>query len=174
MSVNATPNVSPIISPLKIATTDSGCCIRVEGKGTMNESQAAREVALRTLDTSQTASVVFDLTACTYLDSTFLGCLLDLYKRCGRTAPPRFAVAASADQRKKLFSACGLDRVISHVDAAPPVRGEWIALPPESLNRQLLMRHVMECHRALAQVDTPMKVAFAKIADEIEKDLNKV
>jgi anti-anti-sigma factor len=162
-------------SPLKIATTDNGCCIRVEGKGTMNESQAAHEVAIRALQTSSSISVVLDLTSCSYLDSTFLGCILDLYKHYGRSGVPRFMVAGSSAQRHKLFAACGIEKVIPAVESAPPVHGEWVPLTStDTQSHQQLMRHVMECHRTLAQVDTPMKVAFAKIADEIEKDLNKV
>ena len=161
-------------SPLKIATIDAGCCIRVEGKGTMNESQTAHEVATRTLQTSQSINVVFDLTSCSYLDSTFLGCLLDLYKHFGKSESPRFVVAAPVEQRRKLFASCGIDKVIPAIDAPPATRSDWLPLTSETLNPQQLMRHVMECHRTLAQVDTPMKLAFAKIADEIEKDLNKV
>jgi hypothetical protein len=33
---------------------------------------------------------VFDLSACEYLDSTFLGCLMDVYRRFGRTQPQRY------------------------------------------------------------------------------------
>ena len=60
-------------SALKIAPTANGCVIRVEGRGTMNESTAAKNVALRTLKGDDSASVVFDLSNCEYLDSTFPG-----------------------------------------------------------------------------------------------------
>jgi hypothetical protein len=43
-------------SILKIAPTDAGCVIRVEGDGTMGQSPAAREVALNTLGADPTRS----------------------------------------------------------------------------------------------------------------------
>ena len=162
------PNQPTVV---KVAPTDRGCCIRVEGCGTMQESHAAQDVAARTLLTSPEAVVVFDLCDCEYLDSTFIGCLLQLYRNFGRTKPPRFTVAAPQVKRKKLLGACAIDKVLPSVDAPPEVLGQWVNLAQCKGDRTQLMRHVMECHRALAEVDCPMKGAFAKIADGIEKDL---
>jgi anti-anti-sigma regulatory factor len=156
---------------LKVAPTHQGCCIRVEGCATMQESQAAHDLAARTLGASPEAIVVFDLCDCDYLDSTFIGCLLQLYRAYGKSKPPRALVAAPEARRKKLLGACQIDRVLPSVDSPPPVLGQWVNLPFTRGDRVQLMRHVMECHRALAEVDCPMKTAFAKIADGIAKDL---
>jgi anti-anti-sigma regulatory factor len=156
---------------LKVAPTDQGCCIRVEGCATMQESQAAHDVAARTLEASPQAVVVFDLSDCEYLDSTFIGCLLQLHRAYGKCKPPRYLVAAPEPRRKKLLGACQIDKVLPSVDAPPAVLGNWVDLPIGRGDRTQLMRHVMECHRALAEVDCPMRNAFAKIADGIEKDL---
>jgi anti-anti-sigma regulatory factor len=137
----------------------------------MQESRAAQDVAARTLETSPDSMVVFDLSDCEYLDSTFIGCLLQLYRNFGKTKPPRFTVAATQVKRKKLLGACAIDKVLPSVDAPPSVLGQWVNLAHCKGDRTQLMRHVMECHRALAEVDCPMKAAFAKIADGIEKDL---
>jgi anti-anti-sigma regulatory factor len=161
------PNQPTVV---KVAPTDRGCCIRVEGCGTMNESQAAQDLAARTLLSGPDAVVVFDLGDCEYLDSTFIGCLLQLHRNFGKGKPPRFTLAASAAKRKKLLGACALDRVLPAVDTPPAVLGQWIGITVGK-DRTQLMRHVMECHRALAEVDCPMKGAFAKIADGIERDL---
>jgi anti-anti-sigma regulatory factor len=160
---------------LKVAPTDRGCCIRVEGAGTMQESQAARDLAARTLDISPEAVVVFDLSDCEYLDSTFIGCLVQLHRTYGKVKPPRYLVAAPEPRRKKLLGACAVDRILPAVDAPPLLCGEWVVLASSGSrgDRPELMRHVMECHRALAQLDTPMKTAFTRIADGIERDLAK-
>jgi hypothetical protein len=57
---------------------------------------------------------------------------------------------------------------------APPVpRGPWHDVPEVGMDKKMLMRHVMECHRALAQVEGPMSAAFLKIAQQIENELAK-
>jgi len=158
-------------SEMKVGPTDQGCCIRIEGAGTMQESQAAQSMAARTLESSSDTVVVIDLSECDYLDSTFIGCLVQLHRGYG--TPSRCVVAAPGPKLKKLIGACGLDRILCVVDSAPEVRGQWVVLSAAVTERGELMRHVMECHRALAQLDSPMKNAFAKIADGIERDLGK-
>src|SRR5690242_11874279 len=94
---------SPPKGSVAVAPTESGCCIRVDGRGTVRESSAARDVAARTLGGDPGATVVFDLSACEYLDSTFLGMLIGLFHLAGRSAPSRFVIAAPPEVRKKLM-----------------------------------------------------------------------
>jgi hypothetical protein len=55
--------------------------------------------------------------------------------------------------------------------APPPPRGQWVTVPIDPVDQRDLSRHVMECHRVLAQADSPMSGAFAKIADQLEREL---
>src|SRR5207237_6075556 len=98
----------PAPSALKIGRTDNGYSVRVEGAGKMKESRAVQEFVVRTLggaDAAESAgSVAVDLSACEYLDSTFLGSLVFLSRRFGQ-APPgsaaRFRVAAPSEKCRK-------------------------------------------------------------------------
>ena len=145
--------------------------IRVEGRGTMHESTAAKNVALQTLRADENATVVFDLSACEYLDSTFLGCIAEMFRSYGRTNPPRFQVAAGAQRHAALFGACRMDKVINAVDPAPPVHGEWVVIPACKAEPGELTRHVIACHKALAEIDSPMRESFAKLAARLEREL---
>jgi anti-anti-sigma regulatory factor len=160
---------------LKIAPTETGCCIRVEGQGTMQQSPAAKDVAARTFQGDPSATVVFDLSACNYLDSTFLGCLMDLYRNYAKSAgaAERYFIAASAEQRKTLFGPTHLDRLIKTLETPPVPRGPWFEVPEQVLDKKELMRHVANCHRALSEVEGPMSGAFLKIAQQIETELAK-
>src|SRR5437588_11424535 len=103
---------------LKVASTENGCVIRVEGRGTMNQIPAASAVAKGTLASDPHAVVVFDLSACEYLDSTFLGCLTDLYGHFDRGGPPRFFVAAPMEKRRALLHAVRIDALLPSMDQA--------------------------------------------------------
>jgi anti-anti-sigma regulatory factor len=137
----------------------------------MKESPAASAVANRTLSGDPNAVVVVDLSACSYLDSTFLGCITNLYGHYGRAPSPRFFVAGSPEKRKALLGTVKIDSLIPSVDAAPAPRGQWVTVPIDPVDQRDLSRHVMECHRVLAQADSPMSGAFAKIADQLEREL---
>src|SRR5204863_489377 len=84
----------------------------INGRGTMKESPAASGLANRTLAGDSSAVVVIDLSECTYLDSTFLGCLTGLYGRFGHAPSPRFFVAGSPEKRKALLGAVKIDSAV--------------------------------------------------------------
>ena len=156
-------------SVLKVARTPTGYCIRIEGRGTMRESPAAAEFAGKSLE-AEGATLVVDLSACEHLDSTFLGCLVEMRRRAGK-ASPRFAVSAPEDRAKKLLGPTKLDLVLKPTAEPPQVVGNFVTLPAVDPTSPDLMRHVMECHRLLAELGGPQQAAFAAIADNIEREL---
>jgi len=157
---------------LKVAGTSGGYCLRVEGRGTIRESASALEFVAAPL-AQPGVGVVVDLSACDHLDSTFLGCLIEMQRRAGRANPPRFVVSAPPEKVKKLLSPTKLDLVLKTTAEPPQVVGEFVALPAAEPGTPDVMRHVMECHRLLAQTGAPQQSAFAAIADSIEKELEK-
>jgi anti-anti-sigma regulatory factor len=156
---------------IKAAPIENGCCIRVEGRGTMKHSRAAHDIAHRTLGQSPQSLVVFDLTSCSYLDSTFIGCLLTLYREYGRLQTPRFHIASPAEHRAELLGVTKLDNVLPSVDAPPATTGQWVEVDVATSNPRELAEHVMDCHRRLSEIDCPMAGAFAKIADQMQREL---
>jgi anti-anti-sigma regulatory factor len=177
-------------SAVHVAPTDRGCCVRVEGRGTMQESPAVQEFVERTLEAGAAANggaapagaVTVDLSQCEYLDSTFLGCLLRLYQkhnreaaRGGSGAVPAgpFAVAAPPERVAKLFGPTRLDRLLRAQPQPPGVVGEWVPLRIDraALAKSDLTRHVLECHRRLAEVEGPQQAAFRRISEQLEKEM---
>ena len=63
---------------LTIHRTKFGYLLRLVGRGTMRESPTVRDFACGAIEDG--AEFVVDLSACEYLDSTFLGCLVLLHK----------------------------------------------------------------------------------------------
>ena len=162
----------PQTSVLKVARTTGGYCLRVEGRGTMRESQSASQFAAGPLE-REGATVVVDLSACDHLDSTFLGCLVEMQRKAGRASPPRVLISASPEKVKKLLSPTKLDLLFKTTAEPPQGLGDFITLPAAEPGTPDVMRHVMECHRLLAESGAPQKAAFAAIADGIQKELEK-
>jgi anti-anti-sigma regulatory factor len=157
-------------SKLQVGRTANGFVLRVQGRGTMRESRVAHEFAMRCLPDAG-SQMTIDLSACDYLDSTFQGCLLDLQKRFGRGAASRFAVANPSDKCRKLLGAAHVDRFLNLTTNAPQAVGEELPIPPETLDSHDMAKHVMECHRLLAELGGPQQAAFAKIADHMAREL---
>lgn len=157
-------------SVVSVGQTPSGSAIRIEGRGTMRESPAVREFAVRALDQG-TERLMIDLEGCDYLDSTFLGCLVDLHRRYGVTEPPRFVVSAPAATVQRLLAASRLDRFLRPTEERPEILGEAVVLPSQALETTELGRHVMECHRRLAEIGGPNQAIFERIADQLAEEL---
>lgn len=166
---------SPVqIAPQSTQGGQSGCLIRIAGRATMQHSPAVQELVVQTLDRDPATGVAVDLTDCTYLDSTFLGSLFGLYQRFGHPAgdPPRLTLHAPPATVKALFGPLKLDRVIrTEPDSPAGQAGQWVPLHSAEGDPRTLTQHVMECHRRLAEVDTPARAAFQKIADAMEAEL---
>jgi anti-anti-sigma regulatory factor len=172
-TTTTTPASTPKGGKIQVAPTTDGCCVRIEGRGTMQESPAAKAIATGTLKNDLNAHVVVDLSACDYLDSTFLGCLVQLFRDYGSKTGSRFHIAGSADRRKKLLGPCHLDKVIPSLDAPPQTLGEWVPVPVPPVGSKDLARHIMECHKLLAELESPMRPAFLKIAEQLQRELNE-
>jgi len=158
---------------LRIGQTDDGYVVRIEGRGTLRESPAAEAFAGQVLRREPGRTLVIDLHACDYLDSTFLGCLITLHKEFGNVQPPRFFVSAPPDGRRRLLAPTFLDRYLNVHESPPAVEGDWLSLPTTPLEPQELGRHVMECHRRLAELGGPCAAAFGSVADQLARELGE-
>lgn len=158
-------------SKLTVARFDRGVCLRVKGAGTMVESPVLHAFAERVLSAPE-GNVVVDLGGCTYVDSTFLGGLVSLYKRHGNSGPDRFSIYAPPPTRQTLFGTSRLDRVFPFVEELPMTGVDSLPLEAQSsTSREELGHYVVECHRRLAELGGPDAEAFGRVADAIAEEL---
>ena len=117
-------------SEVEVGRTASGVMLRIVGRGTMRESLAFQHQVIDCLAQEESLKLVVDLGECNYLDSTFLGCLVNLHRRLGAT---RLLLVACEQRRKQLLSAMKLDRLFSTVDSPPVGLGRltfsWMVMP---------------------------------------------
>jgi anti-anti-sigma regulatory factor len=156
------------IPGVSVAPIQNGCLIRVNGRGTVRESRVVKDIAVRTLNGDPSAAVVLDLSGCGYVDSTFLGTMMDLH-RTGQGK--RFGIAAPPAQRSKLLGIARLDRLLRGSDEPPPTLGDFVTVPAPDATPREILTHVMQCHQRLAEIDCPMQPIFARIAEQMQKEL---
>ncbi len=169
------PPVAPPASAVKVCRTTGGLLIRVEGRGTMKVSPAVREFAEQALAPENCAQqeplvIGFDLSACEYMDSTFLGCLVCLHRGTIKRGS-RLVVHADDEARQRLLGATHLEKVLHCVADEPEPTTEWVELTTATLDRQQFGWHIMECHRVLAELNCPQAAAFRAVADNLEQEL---
>ncbi len=159
---------------LKVGRGPNGYCLRLQGRCTMAESPTAHEFADRTMGDGGGGPLYVDVSGCTYLDSTFLGSLLDLHRRHGKATPAKLTLVATPEARKKLFEATHLHTVFNFAESVPGPIDAWVDLPCLATRTPgEVARHVMECHRRLAEIDGPNQKSFAAVAQQLERELSK-
>jgi anti-anti-sigma regulatory factor len=157
-------------SGTRVGRDTLGYCIRVEGRGTLRESPGAHAFTRHALD-NETGVLTIDLEDCEYLDSTFLGCLVDLHRRYGRQEPPRFLVAASPEARMRLLAPTCLETLFHYREGTRAVLGECLPLPAMALTREDLGHHVLECHRRLVEQGSPDRAALQSVVERLAHEL---
>ena len=117
------------------------------------------------------SKVVLDLSACDYLDSTFLGCIAILYRQFGQSPEPRFLVFATRSHCQSLFGPTHLDLVLTFADSLPDTTGDYEDVVIVDNTAPSLGHHVMHCHQRLAEIDGPHQQSFARIAERLKHEL---
>jgi anti-anti-sigma regulatory factor len=153
---------------LSIGRSDGRYVMRVAGRGTWKESVCAQQLAAQCLDGAAT-SLVIDLSECDYLDSTFLGCLVEMRRRFNGTATPRVEVIAEPVKRAQLFGHSRVDTILKFTNVPAEMPGEWAKVPISDSSDTA--RHIMDCHRALAELGSPDHAKFTKIADHLAREI---
>ena len=138
-------------SSLRVGRTDTGYLVLVEGRGTMRKSRTLHRFAMGCVD-NQDCTLAVDLSKCDYLDSTFLGSLVDLYKRFGRWEANRFHIIVDEERCRYLLASAHLHTVLPISESPPRLIAECLFLRSFPIERRDLGRHVMECHRRLAEL----------------------
>jgi anti-anti-sigma regulatory factor len=159
-------------SSVLIGRVENGYVIVVSGRGTCRESAAVERFASDVLG-MEDCTVSIDLSTCRHLDSTFLGCLVHLCKRYGSANPPRLVIVASPTKVQKLLAPSRLDSILTITERSPEIRDTLTVLSDNDVDQVQMGRHVMECHRLLAELGGPHAGAFASVADQIQQELTR-
>ena len=161
---------------ISVARFSQGVTVRVVGPGTMSESRLVHAFADQVLGGQSSQQVIFDLSGCSYLDSTFLGGLVSLHKRYGTgraEGDGRFSIFAPAEQRRLLFSVSRLDQLLSFAAELPAASADQdlsLEVDPYA-SKEDLTRYILECHRRLAELGGPDAQDFGRVADALENEL---
>jgi anti-anti-sigma regulatory factor len=148
-----------------------GSVVRLVGHGTLMESPAFAAAVEAVFDKG---TVVFDASGCTYLDSTFLGCLVGIFKSCLQVSKRRFVIAAPPDVRRRLFSTSSLDTYFDFSDACPEILGDMEEIATAKPERAVLGLHIMRCHDRLATFGGSKAADFKAVADGLAKELRGI
>ncbi len=152
-----------------VGFTSDSLMVRIGGQATREHSPGFVRSVSTLMEQSDGRALVVDLEPCDYLDSTFLGCLVVLFRR----ADQRMTICATDATRQQLFASARVDRLIpvrEPTECAWPC--EWRDFQDaEPCDPRDLIENVAVAHRCLADVEGPNAEVYRDVADQLEGEL---
>ena len=159
-------------STITVGRSPTGYWVKIVGRGTLRESPAVSAFVERMLSAPE-GDLVVDLTACEYLDSTFLGCLIGLDRRFGHSRPPRFAIVVTPEGNRRILAPSHIDALLNLTGVVPLHVGEEIVLSEPELTGAELGHHVLEAHRNLAALGGRNEAVYRPIIERLARELER-
>ena len=160
-----------IVSSMHVARCRDGFVVRIVGNVTMRESPIFHEFVVQCFQRPD-VTVFVELSQCGHVDSTFLGCLIELEKRC-QSARTQLVIVADESVRMRLLTTAHIDKYVRCIETCPANVSEFVALEVTQIDARELGRHVMQSHRALADLGEKDAATFRSIADQLAKEIGE-
>ena len=159
------------LSEINVLRTDTGFLVRVDGRATLHQSPSLQRFA-ETCLMSDRCDLVVDLQSCSYIDSTFAGCLICIYKQY-KSKPSEFKIVASQERVQALLHNLQLHKYFPLAPLAPKSHGDPVLLTQSDKDAKDFADHVLQCHRELCEIEGPQQEIFRQLVAQIECELRE-
>lgn len=156
-------------SGIEVGATGTVRILRVTGRGTHLNSPLLKRFARRALE--QKLSLHFDLGACTYMDSTFLGMLAGLAVRAREGGLPRIRILQVGQRVRELMENLGIDLLFDFDGSAPEAGASLRPLDARAVSPAEKSRDVLDAHRTLVSVSPANEVKFRDVIALLEEEV---
>ena len=151
---------------------DSGLFMKAQGHITAAVSTDLREVILARLNKAPVPPLLaVDLSACDYMDSTFMGLLVGFHKRYKQLTGRSLTILNPSEECLKLLRGLGILKLLSVVSApAGEVPTVWTSLRrSQSPSTEVLLN----AHQNLSELSPENERKFSALQNVLEQQLQK-
>jgi anti-anti-sigma factor len=151
---------------------DSGLFIRAQGHITAAVSTDLREVILDRLNTAPVPPVLgVDLSACEYMDSTFMGLLVGFHKRYKTLTGRPLTILRPTPECMKLLTGLGILKLMTLVTGPEPASPlVWTGL---QANQSPSTEVLLNAHQNLSELSLENERKFSALQNVLEQQLQK-
>ena len=160
-------------SSLELQRIAGGYMISVHGPATLQESEAIQVFAERCFTEASNLMLLLDLSRCSHLDSTFLGMMIKIHGIFNQVSGCSCSLVQPSESARRTLAMTQLDRVLTILEVEPEsFNPSRIGRLPVTIDdRQRLGHHILECHRALTEIESQSQAAFQEVVDRLEAEL---
>jgi anti-sigma B factor antagonist len=160
------------------AGEDNGLVVvRILGKGTHQNSHFLKKYLNHCLEQKK-GKIQIDLSACTYMDSTFLGTLAGLGGKMKEKGLPPITLANATERVHGMIDALGIGLLFEMKQTGAPVAdGKLEDLQKTAVSQDVKAREMLEAHQKLVEVsrenEAKFKDVIALLREEVSKQTSK-
>jgi anti-anti-sigma regulatory factor len=160
----ATLNRSSYKSFLKVGLAGPTVWVRVEGRGTFQNSAGLRQVAERLIERGHRQFIV-DLGACELMDSTFLGTLTDVALRLKQEASGELVFVRASKRNLGRLVRFGLEGILAAQDSTPTPPPAELAEVATNQSREEKRENIIAAHEALVRSNPHNAILYQDALD---------
>lgn len=164
------------LQPSIFADTESGptIWIRVEGKGTFQNSPGLKEFSRQMMDTGRRDFVV-DLANCPAMDSTFMGTLAGMALRLREFGEGHLWVVNRNPRNNELLEGLGLDALFAHDPAPDTLRIKSLngSALDASVDKEQTREVMREAHEACVEANPENAARFKDVLEHLRASGNR-
>jgi anti-anti-sigma factor len=160
-------------SSILVGCSRKTVCIRVEGKGSFQNSSGMKEFAKEMVNRGHREFVV-DLKHCPVMDSTFMGTLAGMALRLRELGQGQLNVVNLNERNSDLLRNLGLDQLFT-MDGLPdgvPDAAASLEIPNEEPDRVEQAETMLEAHEALVEASPENITKFKDVLEYLKQDLH--
>ncbi len=157
-------------------------CIRVQGKGSFQNSTGIKKFANAMIDRGHRNFVV-DLADCPVMDSTFMGTLTGVALRLHGIGQGELHVINPNERNTNLLEGLGLDQILSLEGSDGPASNDCASAHPEAkdalpveaaapVDKRTVTETMIAAHQALVDADPENLCKFKDVIDYLKQDLH--
>ena len=154
-----------------IDSNDGVYSIKVNGRATFECAPPLRSLA-KDLENVMFKRVDVDLSACTGMDSTFMGILAMLGLR-SKKIDAVMTIFNAGELNKSLLFGLGLKKLFNFSEGEVPF-GAQTGAADGAADKIVNAQTVLDAHKTLMDVDEENVKKFEKVVDYVQKDLDKL
>ena len=166
--------------PILVGVFDGFSWIRCEGKGSFMNSPIMKSFGDERIAAGERLLVV-DLSACTGMDSTFMGTLAGMAARLSAKDKGVLQIAEPGERNRRSLEDLGLDFLMEISPPAAVWRGKVEAIrselapyqQPGAIGQAQRTRHVLEAHQTLSGVSEKNAREFAGVVEMLEEQVSE-
>ena len=158
---------------LFISRDGTGCVVKVVGRATFAICPKLRDLIKSFESSSEWGDVVFDLSACAGMDSTFMG-ILAMFALHAKKHGMTIKILNAGEANKKLLVGLGLGGLFDYEEEPETDAGDASSSSEDTVDSSSsssTAETILEAHKTLMEADKSNVDRFKKVVEIVEKEV---